>query len=215
MKETANLHHDLLPYIRSYAFEANQTGLPIIRALFLESPGDVHTYTTTDEYFFGSEFLVAPIVTSGGVRAIYFPQGTTYLEYSNKTSVHAGGTNTTVALDVHYVPVYVKAGAIIPRGDVFQGNNKWTSNWAPNLNIEVFPSYDVPSSSFTYYNSVTNQGVELCLSTNAANQSVTITYGDLGVPGQITVYGKGGQMNASLEAGGGKAVISDVVSLFA
>lgn len=109
LKETANLHHDLLPFIKSYVHQATLDGLPVMRALFLEAPEDKSVYTTNDEYFFGSEFLVAPIVNAGGKRTVYFPKGASYIEYFNKTSIHQGGTTADVSLSVHYVPVYVKA----------------------------------------------------------------------------------------------------------
>ena len=118
LKETANLHHDLLPFIKSYTYQASLTGIPLMRALFLERPSDSKSYTVADEYFFGSEFLVAPIVNSGGSRSVYFPEGSSYLEYFNKTSIVQGGTTTTVSLDQHHIPVYVRAGSIIPRGDI-------------------------------------------------------------------------------------------------
>lgn len=49
LKQTANLHHDLIPFIRSYTYQATQDGIPIMRALFLEHPEDDNTYTISDE----------------------------------------------------------------------------------------------------------------------------------------------------------------------
>ena len=83
-----------------------------------------------DEYFFGSEFLIAPIVSPGGSRTVYFPQkGTKYLEYFNKTNLYMGGTSSTIQMSTDFIPVYVVEGAIVPRGDIYRGNNKWTLNW--------------------------------------------------------------------------------------
>ncbi|KAF2707556.1 glycoside hydrolase [Pleomassaria siparia CBS 279.74] len=59
---TSNLHADLTPYIKSYAYAASITGIPIIRALFLETPADAKTWEVPDSYFFGAELLVAPVV---------------------------------------------------------------------------------------------------------------------------------------------------------
>jgi alpha-glucosidase (family GH31 glycosyl hydrolase) len=121
LKRTANLHHELIPYIKSYSYLATQTGVPVMRALFLEYPRDKNTYSISDEYFFGEQFLVAPIVTESGEGQVY-------------------------------IPVFVKAGAIVPRGDIVQANNQWTKDWRPQLNIELFPSFSVNSSTFAYYN---------------------------------------------------------------
>ena len=84
LKQTANLHHDLLPSIKPHTYESAQTSVPLIRAPFLEASADKKAYTIADEYFFGSEFLVAPIVNAGGCRSIYFPKGSTYLNISTR-----------------------------------------------------------------------------------------------------------------------------------
>lgn len=205
LKETSNLHHDLLPYIKSYMYQASTTGVPVIRAGFLEAPADSETYTMDDQYFFGSEFLIAPIISAGGKRSVYFPEGTSYLEYFNKTSLHQGGSTTQVSLDAHYVPAYVRAGSIVPRGDISQGNNKWTKDWEPSLTIEVYPSYDVPYSSFSYYNGAAKEEVMIEMSTDNITQSVTVEYGAVGINGTLVAFTKYGMRNATLKAGGGSA----------
>jgi alpha-glucosidase (family GH31 glycosyl hydrolase) len=213
LKQTANLHASLLPYIKSYTYHATQTGVPIIRALFLEYPHDPKVYTTTDSYAFGEEFLVAPIVTEGGTRDVYFPSGSSYLEYINKTDVYQGGTTHPVSLEWEYVPVYVREGAIIPTGDIYQGNQRWTK-WEPYLEIQAFPSYNVPASQFEYYNAVQNGTATITMVTDKREKSVIITYEDLGTPGTIIVYGKDGQRNATLTAGRGSVLFRGFVSLF-
>jgi alpha-D-xyloside xylohydrolase len=207
LKETANLHHDLLPYIKSHTYQAHQNGLPVIRAPFLEYPKDTSIYTTTDAYFFGSEFYVAPIVNSGGQRSVYFPQGTKYLEYFNKTEVHQGGTTISVSLSTHAVPAYVKEGAIVPRGDIYQGNNKWTPNWTPELTVELYPSDSVPCSTFTFSN-----GANITM--NFLGSKVTVEYGALGINGTFVLYAKAGPHNETLHASGGSATFGTVQSIF-
>ncbi|KAL9087722.1 MAG: hypothetical protein Q9165_006489 [Trypethelium subeluteriae] len=216
LKDTANLHHALLPYIKSYTYQASQNGLPIIRALFLEHPEDKHAYGITDQYFFGEQFFVAPIVNAGGSRSVYFPgdKRTKYLEYFNKTSIYVGGSTVSVSLPVSSVPVYVTEGAIIPSGDILQANNKWTDDWKPHIDIEVFPSFDVPQSSFLYYNGDTGKSVELVMTSNKKTGTVKVTYGSLGANGTLVLYTKGGQQNRTLSATGGEAVFHDVRSAF-
>jgi len=215
LQATANLHHDLQPYIKSYTYQAHLTGIPVIRAALLEAPHDPRTSTLTEEYFFGSEFFIAPIVTAGGQRSVYFPDaGTKYLEYFNKTSVHPGGSTCAVDLSVHAVPAYVRAGAIVPRGDVYQGNNKWTPDWKPELTVEVYPSAEVPFSRFEYYNGEKKEVVPITMTVDALSGAVTVEYGALGVNGTVAVYGKGGVRNATLSAGGGRASFAGVENLF-
>ncbi|KAK5129682.1 hypothetical protein LTR08_002974 [Meristemomyces frigidus] len=216
LKKTANLHHDLLPYIKSYTYAAHSTGVPVMRAAFLEAPSDKQTYSTKDAYYFGSELYIAPIVSAGGHRSVYFPEagGTKYLEYFNKTVVHQPGSTTNVELSVHYVPAYVREGAIVPRGDIYQGNNKWTADWRPELTIELYPSADVSYSSFAYYNGAAKTEVPITMSVDALSGAVTVEYGAVGVNGTLVMFVKGGMKNATLHAGGGSASFGKVVSLF-
>ena len=180
LKDTANLHVALFPYIKSYTYQATQTGVPLLRALFLEYPNDPKVYTATDTYAFGEEFLVAPIVNTGGTREVYFPNGTSYLEYFNKTDVYQGGTTVPVSLEWEYVPVYVREGAIVPTGDIYQGNQKWRK-WQPYLEIQVFPSYGVAVSDFVYYNAAKDETALITVKTDKKEQSVILVYGIWGL----------------------------------
>ena len=211
------MHHDLLPYIKSYTYVASTTGISVIRALFLEAPTDVATYEISDQYFFGDAFLVAPIVHPGGQRSVYFPAGTgKYLEYFGKANVYQGGTTTNVSVDVTTTPVYVREGAIVVRGDIYQGNNKWTKDWTPSLTVEIFPSWDVEEQVFTYYAGGPGNGtaVDIMVKTAAQDKSVSVAYGAVGVPGTIVLYTKDGSKNATLYSGGGHVGFTSVESLF-
>jgi len=215
LKESANLHHDLLPYIKSYTYQAHITGLPVLRAAFLEATSDAKALSMTDAYFFGSELYIAPIVNAGGQRTVYFPNtGTKYLEYFNKTTVHTGGSTANVDLSVHYVPAYVRAGSIVPRGDIYQGNNKWTANWKPELTVELYPSSEVPYSSFAYYNGAAKTEVPITMSIDAVSGGVTVEYGAVGVNGTFVIFTKDGMKNATLHAAGGLAKFTSCASLF-
>lgn len=185
-----------------------------MRALFLEHPEDDNTYTISDEYFFGEQFLVAPIVNEGGNRQVYFPKGADYLEYYNKTTIHKGGSRTEVQLELEYSPVYVKAGSIVPRGDIVQANNKWTKDWAPSLHIEFYPSFEIQHSTFQYYNGDSKKVAPITMTTDKRHSSVKIVYGNVGVGGTLTVFTKTGPINASLQEKGGIAVFHNVQSLF-
>ncbi|KAH0827202.1 hypothetical protein AYO21_07667 [Fonsecaea monophora] len=224
LKATANEHHALIPYIKSFTYQATQTGIPVMRALFLETPDDTSVYDTTDAYFFGDNLFVAPIVREGGTRDVYFPKSSVgnrtaraYLEYYNKTAVHQGGSSATVNLEWEYNPVYVREGSIVVRGDTYQGNNKWTQKWQPSLTIEVFPSYTYPTSSFPYYNGM--EVVNITLSSQSTSGTVVVQWnGALGIPSppQVVFYGKSGAQNASVKTtgAGGSAQITGFQSVF-
>ncbi|KIW88395.1 uncharacterized protein Z519_10964 [Cladophialophora bantiana CBS 173.52] len=224
LRATANEHHALVPYIKSFTYQATQTGIPVMRALFLEAPDDPTVYDTTDAYFFGDSFFVAPIVHEGGMRNVYFPKHTAgnrtaraYLEYYNKTSVCQGGSSAALNLEWEYSPVYVREGSIVVRGDINQGNNKWTQNWQPSLIIEAFPSYNYGTSSFPYYNGM--EVVNITLSSQPKLKTVLVRWdGSLGIPGQpqVVFYGKGGAQNATVKVfgAGGSAQVTGFQSIF-
>jgi alpha-D-xyloside xylohydrolase len=187
LKTTANLHVSLIPYIRSYTYQATRTGIPLVRALWLEYPEKLDdVLNIKNQYMFGEEFLVAPIVTTGNSRSIYFPGDNKWLNYLSRTGtpkVYQGGqTVSNITATIEDMPIYVKEGAIIPTGDLHQSNAKWDINWQPYLNFELFPSFDVSSSSFNYYSRETNKTVkiEMSVSGQPGSGNVTITNGDFG-----------------------------------
>jgi alpha-glucosidase (family GH31 glycosyl hydrolase) len=224
LRQTANLHADLTPYIKSYAYEASRTGVPIIRALFLETGADEGAWEESnlaDEYFFGEQFLVAPVVEAGGKRSVYFPKGASgkYLEYFGKKDVFAAGSTANVTVGLDAMPVYVKQGAIIPRGDIFQGNAKWIEDWQPFLSIELFPSLDVETSRFTYFDGEGAEGrtVEIVMTVEKADggkADVRVDYEDLGVEGEVVWYLKDGEKRVNLNRGGGATTLAGVELLF-
>jgi alpha-glucosidase (family GH31 glycosyl hydrolase) len=218
LKLTANLHADLTPYIKSYAYVNHKTGVPLIRALFLEASTDQKTWEVADSYFFGEQFLVAPVVSEGGKRSVYFPVGPSkkYLEYFNKTAVYDAGITANVSVGLDSMPVYVKQGAIIPRGDIYQGNAKWIENWEPFLFIELFPSWDVRLTNFTYYDGEGADGrpVEILLKTDRDHGFVWVEYGDLGVEAAVVWNLKGKRREVNLNRGGGYSQLRDVELLF-
>ncbi|HEY5078871.1 MAG TPA: TIM-barrel domain-containing protein [Opitutaceae bacterium] len=127
----------LLPYIYSCAWEASRTGLPIVRPLALEFPDDPAAAAVPgDEYMFGGEFLVAPVLFEGqSRRSVYFPRGT-WVDWDTGVD-YAGGREWVVAAPQNRIPVAVRAGAIIPMAPDMR--NTGEKPWDP-LTLEVFPS---------------------------------------------------------------------------
>jgi alpha-D-xyloside xylohydrolase len=183
----AAAHHDLIPYSRSWLYQATQTGMPVMRPIMFGYPNDTNESTTITncEYLFGPNILVAPVVTAGATsRAVYLPADH-WLDYNTKSNLYAGSTTLTVSAPIQTIPLFVREGAIIPRGDILQGNNMWTSNWSPSLRIEFFPS-DNFNSTFPYYTGSSDQTI----SCSNQNQSRVIQFGDLGNSGVLQIYVK-------------------------
>jgi alpha-glucosidase len=139
------LRYRLLPYIYSYAWEASQRGLPLVRPLAFEFPDDPPSVATPgDEYMFGDGLLAAPVLFEGQTnRKVYFPPGR-WIDWDYGYE-YAGGREWVVAAPLNRIPVAVRAGAIIPLAPDMKNTSEQA--WDP-LTLEVFPD---GRSSFTLY----------------------------------------------------------------
>jgi alpha-D-xyloside xylohydrolase len=112
------LRYRLLPYIYSEAVKCGRSSLPMMRPLALIYQDDPNTYTIDDQYLFGDSLLVAPILDETNRRRLYLPAGE-WVDYWSGARLHGGRwLAVEAALDV--LPLYVKAGAILPYGPVLQ-----------------------------------------------------------------------------------------------
>jgi alpha-D-xyloside xylohydrolase len=112
-KKFAVLHMSLFPYRYAAAQEAAIDGMPLMRALVLNYQNDQRAREAKDEYLLGPDFLVAPVTGAGVARTVYLPKGD-WVNYW--TGMQANGEKTlNVDVPVDAIPVYVRAGAVIPR----------------------------------------------------------------------------------------------------
>lgn len=111
-REFANLRMNLLPYILGQAWESSQTGMPLMRPLFLEYPGDAMCREFPYEYLFGDALLVAPI-TDGNVThwTVYLPAGEWRDFWTGKTLQGSQAIEVNVPRD--RIPVFQKLGSIV------------------------------------------------------------------------------------------------------
>jgi alpha-D-xyloside xylohydrolase len=112
-RKYAVLHMSLFPYRYAAAQEAAKTGMPLMRALVLNYQDDPHARATKDEYLFGPDFLVAPVIDAGTQRAVYLPAGQ-WIDYWTGKAL-AGGQTVVADAPVDSIPVWVRAGAVIPK----------------------------------------------------------------------------------------------------
>jgi alpha-D-xyloside xylohydrolase len=108
------LRYRLLPYIYTEAVNSTHTSLPMVRPLVLEYQDDPNTENIDLQYLFGSSFLVAPLLTRSTRRRVYLPVGE-WVDYWTKEKL-AGGRWIEVDTPLETLPLWVKAGAIIPLG---------------------------------------------------------------------------------------------------
>jgi alpha-glucosidase/alpha-D-xyloside xylohydrolase len=113
------LRYQLMPYLYSVVREAHDTGLPIMRALWLHHSDDRAAVGRNDEYLWGSDILVAPVAEKGATsRKLYLPRGHWY-DFWTQAKLE-GGQEISRNADLSIIPLYVRAGAILPMGPVKQ-----------------------------------------------------------------------------------------------
>jgi alpha-D-xyloside xylohydrolase len=110
--EALRLRYRLLPYLYSAAVHSARTGLPMLRALLVDSPEDPTAWTAELEYQLGADLLVAPMTDPTGRRQVYLPEGA-WIDYWTGDA-HAGGRHLRVCTPLEHVPLFVRRGALIP-----------------------------------------------------------------------------------------------------
>jgi alpha-D-xyloside xylohydrolase len=114
------LRYQLLPYTYSLAYQSYQTGAPFMRALFMDFPGDPKAANIPDEYMFGPAFLVAPVTEQGAThREVYLPADGDWYNYWTNERIK-GGQTITVAAPIDTLPLFVRAGSIVPLGSAVE-----------------------------------------------------------------------------------------------
>jgi alpha-glucosidase (family GH31 glycosyl hydrolase) len=134
-KKYDSLRYSLLPYLYSHAWDQYKTGMPLMRALVLDYQEDANVYNITDQYMLGDELMICPVTTKGAqTRVVYLPRGDWYDFHSGKKLGGGQWLNVVAPLDV--LPIFVRAGSIIPRQPVM----KYTDEKPVSLlTLDVFP----------------------------------------------------------------------------
>ena len=112
VKRWWKLRYALLPYIIEQSEQACQSGYPLVRALLFHHPDDRQVWHIDDEYYFGSEFLVAPVMNSEGKRDIYLPEGL-WVNFFTGQRMEGGRWYYDVEVPLDQMPVFVRPGALI------------------------------------------------------------------------------------------------------
>src|SRR5205085_10230743 len=115
IRKYLKLRYRLLPFLYTQLEEAHRTGLPIFRPLVLNYQNDASVLSIDDEFMIGADLLVAPVMKPGLTsRLVYLPEGEWVDYWTNKRI--KGGALIQADAPIDVVPMYVRAGAIIPMG---------------------------------------------------------------------------------------------------
>ncbi|TSE06134.1 glycoside hydrolase family 31 protein [Aquimarina algiphila] len=118
-RKYVELRYQLLPYLYSMFWEYAEAGIPMLKSLVLYDQDDLQTHYRTDEFIFGNQILVCPILEPNAKgRRMYIPRGNWY-NYWTREYVK-GGMEQWVDADLDVIPLFVKEGAIIPKYPIQQ-----------------------------------------------------------------------------------------------
>ncbi len=116
--DALKLRHRLIPYVYTMNYRCHTQGIPLISPMYYEYPDDERSYNCPNEYFFGSELIVAPITrktdkrTNKAYTKVWLPEGTYTDIFTNR--VYKGNCEIKMFRDLDSIPVFAKEGAIIP-----------------------------------------------------------------------------------------------------
>ncbi len=144
-KKSIELRYTLMPYIYTQFYEASRSGIPVMRPLFFDFPDDESLLWSDRDFMFGDALLVAPVLWPGATtRGVRLPPGEWYNYWTSEK--FKGGEYVTVDAPIDRIPLFVKAGSIIPTQGVVQYSDEQSVN---PLTIELYPARE-PSSTILY-----------------------------------------------------------------
>ena len=173
------LRYELLPYIYTLAHENYKSGMPLLRPLFFDDPDDQTLINYSESYLFGDKLLVSPVITANAQsKSIYLPSGK-WIYFWNDT-YYEGGQNYNIKTPLDILPIFVKAGSIIPMAPVMNYTDEYLLdtlilNIYPDVDqIAEFDLYEDDGSTLDYQK---GSYAETHISQVLSNQSLSILIG--------------------------------------
>ena len=144
LRQYLELRYRLMPYLYTAVREGHETGLPIMRALWLHYPDDPLAVARGDEFLWGRDMLVAPVVEQGATtRKVYLPRGS-WIDFWTNERVD-GGREIDKAVDLKTMPLFVRAGAVLPMDPVRQYTDEPVKE---PMTLVVYPGADGTSTLY-------------------------------------------------------------------
>ena len=113
------LRYRLIPYLYSAFWEHHRYGFPILRPVVMQEQDEIKNHFRQDEFTYGDKILICPILGPGQTsRKVYLPKGNWYNFWTNE--IAAGGQELVVAAPLDIIPIFIKAGSVIPEYPVMQ-----------------------------------------------------------------------------------------------
>jgi len=157
-KKAVDLRYTFLPYNYTLAYQQTAFGEPLMRPLYFEHPSDSVAYTIEDEYFWGNDILVAPILQKNATtRKVYLPKGKWYNYFSKNEII--GNQTIEVATSLEQIPLFVKEGTILPtyRQSLFTNTSNLKNN---QITLEYFPSNKASKTNIYFDDGVSKNALQ-------------------------------------------------------
>jgi len=198
IEKSIKLRYSLLPYIYSAAWDVTANRSTMMRALAMDFPSDPKALDINDQYMFGKSILVCPVTTAMyskdtkedfstvGTRELYLPSGTEWIDFWTGEKLQ-GGQKLKKEAPVDIIPLYVRAGAILPIGpDIrYATEKKWD-----DLEIRVYAGADGRFTLYEDENDNYNYEKGLCstiaFTWNNASNTLTISDRKGSFPGMLS-----------------------------
>src|SRR5215813_2259168 len=119
-RDFLNLRYQMVPYLYSLHELAHRTGVPMLRSLPMQEPSEPSAHEIDDQFFVGDNLLVAPLFNDRGDRKVYLPNGLWYDFFHEQKPESGGREIERESVPLNRLPVYVRAGAVIPLGPSMQ-----------------------------------------------------------------------------------------------
>jgi len=152
MRLSFHLRSTLMPYVYSSAAQAVRSSIPFLRPVYIDNPSVDAAYHNGQEYYFGDNLLVAPIVTPGAGlnrvswQHVWFPEGSWYQYFTGEQ--YGASSNVLVAADINEFPLFVRGGVPLPEQPYTE---RPTSTPLKNLVLRCFPGRDGHTGVSTLY----------------------------------------------------------------
>jgi alpha-D-xyloside xylohydrolase len=141
----SRLRYRLMPYIYSLAWKVTSEGYTITRALPFDFPEDAGVLNIANQFMFGPALLVNPVTAAGSKsRSVYLPAGTWYDFWTGAANEGTAGRNVTAEAPLERIPIYARAGAILPMGP----NIQYADQSVDPIELRIYPGAD---GSFNLY----------------------------------------------------------------
>ncbi|WP_079717257.1 TIM-barrel domain-containing protein [Parapedobacter luteus] len=154
MRYSIELRYRLLPYIYSLAGSTHLHHYTMLRGLAMDFPRDARALGINDQFLFGPSLLVSPVTERGATsRALYLPEGTGWYDFYSGT-YHRGGQTLEASAPYERMPVFAKAGSIVPLGPAVQYTDEKPADeitlWVYGGADATFTLYEDEGTNYNY-----------------------------------------------------------------